>query len=562
MTANSRRAALAALATATALGAMTLTVPAHAATADAPQTTTGGAGRYELQDGTLEWGVKKKFRDYVSGDGKIEVADGVQRAEGSGAFVFGSGVGTFDPAAKAVSTTFKGKVHFFAHPDEKKEKWGLDFELADVKLTTRTANGGKADVITADVTSGGTTQDDVVIASADLSKHEVANGALVFAGIPVKLTEQGSKVLGYKAGTELDPATLKVKYKYVPGQGQGQQSGGQAGGATGGGASTGATGGGTSTGTSGGSTSGTTGGTSTGSTGGASTGTTTGTTGDTTGTGTQKPKGELYDGNLDWGLRKSFRDYITDGFGAGKIEVTGPATKTGAGFRFPKGEGKFDEAGSTLKAAFKGQVRFTGHEGELDLTFGKFELEASGKTGKLSAEVVSKADGAKPKTVQLADLTLTDGVPKAKDGVVHLQGVGAKLTEDGAKVFSYKGRNFYKAGSDLDPVTAAVAVEANAKLPEPPAGTGTGSGSQGSGSGSSGSGAGSTGGSTGGSTTGGAGTTGGGSTTGGSLNTASLASTGAGTPTAPLLGAAGALVLAGSGAVFAARRRGRGAAQV
>ncbi|MEW2029931.1 HtaA domain-containing protein [Streptomyces roseifaciens] len=553
MTANSRRAALAALATATALGAMTLTVPAHAATADAPQTPARGASLYDFKNGTLEWGVKQKWRDYLGPEGaafgKIDVADGATQAKDNGPFAFVGGTGTFDSGSRAIATTFKGSVHFRGHPDEKGEKWGLDFKFSDVKLSTEKDGKGEKCFITADVTAGEKTEDDVPIAELDLSKkkYSVDGNAMTFPEIPAKMTERGSKVFAYKGrvhpdykpGAALDPVTLKVEYSRQSGEGAqgGQTTGGGSGGTTAGGS--------------------TTGGTSTGSTGGTSTGTTTGTTGDTTGTGTQKPKGELYDGNLDWGLRKSFRDYITDGFGAGKIEVTSPATKTGAGFRFPKGEGKFDEAGSTLKAAFKGQVRFTGHDGELDLTFGKFELEASDKTGKLSAEVVSKADGAKPKTVQLADLTLTDGVPKAKDGVVHLQGIGAKLTEDGAKVFSYKGRNFYKAGSDLDPVTAAVAVEANAKLPEPPAGTGTGSGSQGSGSGSS-----SSSGTGGGSTTGGAGTTGGGSTTGGSLNTASLASTGASTPTTPLLGAAGALVLAGSGAVFAARRRGRGAAQV
>ncbi|CAM5560181.1 HtaA domain-containing protein [Streptomyces abikoensis] len=555
MTVTSRRA-LAALATATVLGATALAVPAFAA--DAPPKTDGQPSNLGLKDATLEWGVKESFRDYIvngAADGQIRVGGGAKQASGNGAFTFGEGTGTYDLDKHAVTTTFKGSVRFFGHADDD-GKWELDLKLDDLKFKSE----GKKGSITADVTTkGDQVQQDVEIAALDLTgvKAGGAGGAIVYPKIPAKLTAAGAKAFSYtnhgkerafyKEGAELDAVTLSAKVgdaAQPPATG-GQTGGGQAGGATGGQTTGGQTGGQTTGGqTTGGQT-----------TGGQTTG---GQTGGSTGGGEQKSDGVLYDGYLHWGVKKSFREYIVNGPADGKVELSGGAVKSGDGYRFgkDKGEGKFDAATSTLDVAFNGQVRFTGHDGQLDLTFSKFKVHASGTTGTLTADVTTKDPkaGTATKTVQLADLTLPVDALKAKDGVVHLQGVTTKMTEDGAKTFEYKGKPFYKKGTAFDPVTVAVATVENAKLPEPPAGTGTGT--ETGGTGTTGSTATTTGTAN---TTGGAGTTGGtGATTG---DTAALARTGATTPTAPLLGAAGALVLAGSGAVFATRRRGRGAAQ-
>ncbi|MGK5547621.1 HtaA domain-containing protein, partial [Streptomyces sp. URMC 127] len=537
MTVTSRRA-LAALATATVLGATALAVPASAA--DAPPKTDGQPSNLGLKDATLEWGVKESFRDYVvngAADGRIRVGGGAKQASGNGAFTFGEGTGTYDQDKHAVTTTFKGSVRFFGHADDD-GKWELDLKLDDLKFKSE----GKKGSITADVTTkGGQVQQDVEIAALDLTgvKPGGAGGSIVYPKIRATLTEAGTKVFSYrdkpvyKAGAELDAVTLSAK---VGDAAQPPATGGQTGGGqAGGGQSGGATGGQTTGGQTGGQTTG-------GQTGGQTTGgqTTGGQTGGSTGGGEQKPDGVLYDGYFHWGVKKSFREYIVNGPADGKVELSGGAVKSGDGYRFgkDKGEGKFDAATSTLDAAFNGQVRFTGHDGQLDLTFSKFKVHASGTTGTLTADVTTKDPkaGTATKTVQLADLTLPVDALKAKDGVVHLQGVTAKMTEDGAKAFEYKGKPFpgYKKGAAFDPVTVAVATVENAKLPEPPAGTGEGTGTGGTGTtGSTGTtGATGTGGTA--ATTGGAGTTGGtGAATG---DTAALARTGATTPTAPLLG--------------------------
>lgn len=486
-------AAAAATAAAT-LGTTALAAPAaHAADGPPPMT---------LKDGTLGWGLKKSFRDYVEGgfaNGAIKVTDGARRA-GDGSFSFADGKGTYDMSTHAVSSTFKGGVRFTGHDGE------LDITFADLKLAGDA--GGKTGRITADVTKDGATQDDVPIAALDLAAAKRtmgAGGKVTFDGIPATLTAEGAKVFSYqgrsmyKQGAELDKATFtttavtdarpqpqpdpkpkpdpKPDPKPKPSEDGGAPKNDKAPGKA-----------------------------------------PAETSAKAPAKADDKPddkpvSGAVNDGRLDWGLKKSFRDYVTGGFAQGKAEVFGDAVKLADGYRFTKAAGTYDAAANTLDVAFKGEVRFTGHEGQLDLRFSNFKVKASGSgDATLSADVAAKG------TVTLAKLKVDANALKARDGVVTLSAVPATLTAEGAGVFSYEGRAMYKEGTALDPVSLAVTVGKGAELPAAAAGSPAG----------------------------------GGGVTGGE---ASLAATGAGVPTGALLGGAGALALAGGAAVYATRRR-------
>ncbi|MEV0279335.1 HtaA domain-containing protein [Streptomyces sp. NPDC050610] len=525
-----RRFALAA-ATALALGAGALSIPAFAADGGA-----AGPPKVELKDGTLDWGVKESFRKYVTGmaKGTIETAAGAKQAADNGPFTFTGGSGTYDMGTHAVATTFKGSVRFVSKAHR------FDIELADLKLSTK----GTAGSITADITAEGKTEDDVELASLDLSKAERSSGdsTMTFAKIPAKLTAEGAKAFNdmYQEGQELDPATLTVK---TGGGGQPTQN---------------PTTGPTQNPTTGPTTDPTTGPTGN-PTDGPSRRPTTGPTGQPTTQPTPSGKapgdadgsggdaaaesGPIADGNLDWGVKKSFRTYITVG-AKGKIQLSGGAAKNGDGYRFPKGHGSYDADKSALDAAFDGAVRFTGHEGQLDLKFSDLKVRVKGGKGALVADVSAKArDSGKvenSKDLRLADLDLSGKPMKAKGKIVTLSGVPARLTDAGAKAFG--GYYDEPAKRDLDPVTLNVSLDKNAQLPD-------GSGSSGSSGGSGGS-------SADGGLGGGAGTTGGsGGITGGSGGGSSLASTGSSAPTTALVGGAAALVLAGGAAAYATRRR-------
>ncbi|MET8172058.1 HtaA domain-containing protein [Streptomyces clavifer] len=512
MASHRRPAALAAaVATAAALGA-TFTLPALAA--DSTATAAAPAPVTELTDGTLDWGFKASFRRYIGAAGKITVADGATQAAGNGVFTFANGEGTYDTGTHGTDTAFDGSVNFSAHGGV------LDITLSDVKVST----AGTGGAITADVKTPQGTQDDVAVAALDLSNvrpGQGEGGTMVFKDIPATLTKAGSDAFDgqYAEGEVLDPATLSVKAVTPPPTEEPTKEPTKE------------------------------------PTEEPTKEPTAAPTGEPTTPASPAPsatattpaaeQGAVVDGTLDWGVKKSFRTYITGPIANGKVVTTGGATASADSYRFPDATGRFDARKQTLDAAFGGTVHFLGHkDGDaytLDLSLTGLEVRVKGSSGTLVADVTTKdRETGKVSThtgLAVADLTLPAGELAAKEGVVTLSGVPATLSADGVKAFG----GMYGKGEQLDALTVAVALDEDAELPGGTSGT--------SGTGSTG-GAGST---TGGSTTGG---TVGGSTTGGTVGGAgSLASTGAGLPTGALIAASGVVVAAGAGVVIAARRR-------
>ncbi|MFI0722957.1 HtaA domain-containing protein [Streptomyces sp. NPDC021224] len=474
---RTRRTALA-TAVVLAAGAVALGTPALASAA--------GSGTLPISGGTFDWGVKQSFRSYVTGaaQGTITTADGATTNSG-GTFHFTSGTGSYDTATHAVTVAFEGSVEFASTAH------GFDITLGDLQVTTQGTSG----TLTADVTAGGSTADDVEFATLDLSgvrPGSGADGAMTFDGIPAALTAAGAQAFNgmYAAGTALDPADLAVQAEAPTAPPTSPP-----------------------------------------------------TTPPTTAPTTPGGPATVADGNLDWGVKESFRTYVTGPIAAGKVELSGGATATASGYRFPKGTGAWDAGATELNAAFSGGVRFLGHLQQgtyaLDLKLSDLKVHTEGATGTLTADVASK-DLTSGKVTDYDDLAVADltGVaPAAKSGVVTVSAAKATLTADGAKVFS----GFYEKGAALDPVTLAVSLSDDAALPTAAPSTGTSSGGTGTDGGADGG------------TSGGTGTDGAGSVGG---TGAQLAETGAGAPTGALVGAAGALVLAGAAfTVTAARRR-------
>ncbi|MFD0553093.1 HtaA domain-containing protein [Streptomyces rectiviolaceus] len=167
-------------------------------------------------------------------------------------------------------------------------------------------------------------------------------------------------------------------------------------------------------------------------------------------------------------MRRTFREYVTGSIAKGEWKLLAGAQDGGALFRFPQGEGTYDEKKQTLDADFAGAVRFTGEHG-LDLALSKVAVEVKDGQGTLLADVDSKGSkgskGDKGVTLKKAPLiTFAAKELKPKDGLVSLTEAPSKLTADGAKAFG----GMYKAGSAMDPLSLAVALDADAKLPALP----------------------------------------------------------------------------------------------
>ncbi|MEU9863773.1 HtaA domain-containing protein [Streptomyces sp. NPDC047971] len=207
--------------------------------------------------------------------------------------------------------------------------------------------------------------------------------------------------------------------------------------------------------------------------------------------------------------------------------------KNGAVYDFAFGSAQWDANARKADAGFGGTVRFACAAHTIDWAISDVKVKAKGSNGTLVADVAT-ATG-KKNDVVFADLDLSKADYTAKNGVVTLANIPAKLTKDGAAQFAGPGgQAFYQPGTAIDPVTVALTVDKDTALPSTTSGGTSGGGS----------------------TTGGSSTTTGGGTVGGSVGgSGSLAATGAGVPTGALLGTAGATALAGAAVVFAVRRR-------
>ncbi|MFJ8145483.1 HtaA domain-containing protein [Streptomyces sp. NPDC096048] len=512
----------AAVATAAALGATAL------ATVGA---TTASAAEVPLKDYELTWGIKQSYRTYVTtfAKGGFTPADGATQAAGNGAFTFVDGTGAYDSTAHTTNLAFKGSLAI------ESKAHGFALTLSDVRFDSKDAE------ITADVTRGGTTEDDVPLAKVTVTR--------AMTDMATTLTEEAAEVFGSASynGAAGDPLTVARKTpEPSPTPTTSAPTTGPSPTAT---ATATATQ--TQTGAPEPTATGTTP-TEPDPTATASTSAFPSATATATATATEAPaKGEIADGTLGWGVKESFRAYVVGSIAKGRVTVSGGAAQAAGNgaFTFQDATGTYDTDADRLTASFRGAVNFKGHETNgtygLDLTLSNLKATLDGGTGELSADVNSL--GTRTKGVVLADLKAESADLTARNDVITVDGVAATLTAAGAKIFGN-----YPAGTALDAVDLSVALSDDAELPDGGGAGGTsGSGTAGGTGGTSGSTTGGTG-----STTGGTGATigGTGTTTGGTVG-GSLASTGADIPGPALGAAAGVAVAIGAGAVFAARKR-------
>ncbi|MFF8956848.1 HtaA domain-containing protein [Streptomyces sp. NPDC014894] len=387
-----------------------------------------------VQGGRLDWGLKSSFQKYVTGP----IANGNYRLTGGAAtvgdslFRFHSAKGSYDPDSGAFEARFTGGVHFTGHtkPDGSNE---LDLALSNPAVRISGGRGTlHADMVSkARGTGKVTTSAQVAFASLDLSGINMKGGGSPVAlnNVPATLTAQGATAFAgfYTAGTPLDPISLSVdvaagapkqEQERKPGSGPsgtpaGEKPAEEKDGKKG---------------------------------------------EDKDGKKAEKKAAEVRDAAVDWGVRRTFREYVTGSIAQGEWTLSDGAQDGGALFRFPRGKGVYDAGRQSLKASFAGSVRFTGEH--LDLTLAGVTTEVKGGKGTLSADVVS--GGRTQKSVPLVTFTAKDFVPE--DGLVSLTEAPATLTEGGAKAFG----SMYKAGTAMDPVSLAVAVDEKAALPALP----------------------------------------------------------------------------------------------
>lgn len=368
-----------------------------------------------VQGGRLDWGIKSSFQRYVTGPvakGSYSLTGGAATVGGSG-FRFHSATGTYDGDTGTFRAAFSGGVRFTGH------RTASGTHQLDLTLSRPTVSiSGATGTLLVDVTSKAkdtgavTTSRQVPFATLSLGGIDMRGGgtSVVLNNVPATLTAQGARSFAgyYTAGTALDPVSLSAD---VAPRARREPSAAP--------------------------------------------------------TTKKKPKpratpgdrkaGRLVDGAVDWGVRRTFREYVTGDIARGKWTLSSGALDGGALFRFPDGEGTYDDG--DLTAAFRGTVRFTGAHG-LDLRIGGVRVTVTSGRGTLYADVTSPDHkGTKVPLVTFAAKDL-----KPEDGLVTVTEAPAKLTAEGAKAFG----GMYPEGTAMDPVTLAVALTEDAALPALP----------------------------------------------------------------------------------------------
>jgi Htaa len=173
-------------------------------------------------------------------------------------------------------------------------------------------------------------------------------------------------------------------------------------------------------------------------------------------------------GEVDWGIKASFRSYIKSPIANGKIELSEGAVEAADGtYVFPVESETYDLESHATSVQTKGTVHFTGHYSggvpALDMTVADPRVVLEGETGTVFADVVSKSletgEIVNYPGVEFATLDTSGVAPSFEGEAVSLAGIPAKLTAAGAEAFA----GFYTAGTALDPLGVVASFD-----PTPP----------------------------------------------------------------------------------------------
>ena len=178
------------------------------------------------------------------------------------------------------------------------------------------------------------------------------------------------------------------------------------------------------------------------------------------------PHCQVESGALGWGMKQSFREYITGSIAHGSWQTDGGAeyiapklSSTGAVeagtdlFEWNTATGDFEGDLSAGTLAFTGGVHFSGHDGGMELNIANPTIEFEGAdTAYLLLEIGEQPLGEPGTQVRAAKLDLA-GVVNASGEQLSITGAPVRLTAEGSAGFNGEsGRGTYVAGQEMDPL--------------------------------------------------------------------------------------------------------------
>ena len=179
--------------------------------------------------------------------------------------------------------------------------------------------------------------------------------------------------------------------------------------------------------------------------------------------------GEVTSANVGWGIKQSFRSYLKGPIAGGGWDLNG------VGFSGdPSGQGTFDFTGAPSKVKLSGQdadiplggtINLNGHLGALDITLSNMSVKVRGTTAQFIADYRSntvssftpgaQVTGADTGTqVPIAEFTLDQPISSAsaESGKISLNGPGF-ITAEGNTAF---GGNYGEGNNEADPLNVTL----------------------------------------------------------------------------------------------------------
>lgn len=150
-------------------------------------------------------------------------------------------------------------------------------------------------------------------------------------------------------------------------------------------------------------------------------------------------------GSFNWAVKESFLNYIRGSIAHGNVSTSG-VNFAGGRFTFPTARGAYDPGTGKGMLSFPGAVHFTGHDGKLNLLIANPEVQLSGGSGQLIAEVQSSDMTGTPHNygrVALANVAVAGG---ANGDALTLKATSVALSQVGSQAFA----DFYQPGTELD----------------------------------------------------------------------------------------------------------------
>ncbi len=161
-------------------------------------------------------------------------------------------------------------------------------------------------------------------------------------------------------------------------------------------------------------------------------------------------------GDLKWGVKESFRSYISGSIANGSWTTAGGASYETPLFGWSNPVGEIDAETGEGSVSFTGSINFTGHDGVLNLLLANPTLVLAGDgTAQLLLDTRSNnAQGELVIDEQQAYLGKIEGIEQADParGEFVFADAPAVLTADGADAFG----GFYASGDALDPVALSL----------------------------------------------------------------------------------------------------------